>query len=188
MATKTWVGQQGFLTSSAISDMATKTWVGQQGYLTSSAISDMATKTWVGQQGFLTSVSGAFWGQSWSNGATISGSLTGVGSITSNTNGIVDGFSSIELKTGVNAGHGGYIDFHFNGSSADYTSRIAEFSSGVLTAVANGLVVGSANGDYVQIGPIRIIYDSTNNALKIQKADGTAAGILATGGVSALNQ
>ena len=54
-ATQQWVNQQGFLTSSAISDMATKTWVGQQGYITSSAISDMATKTWVNQQGFLTS-------------------------------------------------------------------------------------------------------------------------------------
>ncbi len=42
------------LVASDISDMATKTWVGQQGYLTSSAISDMATKTWVGQQGYLT--------------------------------------------------------------------------------------------------------------------------------------
>lgn len=54
-ATQQWVNQQGFLTSSAISDMATKTWVNQQGFLTSSAISDMATKTWVNQQGFLTS-------------------------------------------------------------------------------------------------------------------------------------
>ena len=54
-ATQQWVNQQGFLTSSAISDMATQTWVGQQGFLTSSAISDMATKTWVNQQGFLTS-------------------------------------------------------------------------------------------------------------------------------------
>ena len=33
---------------------ATQTWVGQQGYLTSSAISDMATKTWVNSQGFMT--------------------------------------------------------------------------------------------------------------------------------------
>ena len=55
IATTAWVGQQGYLTSSAISDMATMTWVGQQGYLTSSAISDMATKTWVGQQGYITS-------------------------------------------------------------------------------------------------------------------------------------
>ena len=54
-ATQQWVNQQGFLTSSAISDMATQQWVNQQGFLTSSAISDMATKTWVNQQGFLTS-------------------------------------------------------------------------------------------------------------------------------------
>ena len=33
-ATQTWVGNQGYLTSSSISDMATKTWVGQQNYLT----------------------------------------------------------------------------------------------------------------------------------------------------------
>jgi hypothetical protein len=54
-ATQQWVNQQGFLTSSAISDMATQTWVNQQGFLTYSAISDMATQTWVNQQGFLTS-------------------------------------------------------------------------------------------------------------------------------------
>lgn len=35
------------------------------------------------------------------------------------------------------AGHGGYIDFHFNNSSADYTSRIIESASGVL--YANGV-------------------------------------------------
>ena len=55
IASQYWVGQQGFLTSSDISDMATMTWVGQQNFLTSSAISDMATKTWVGQQGYITS-------------------------------------------------------------------------------------------------------------------------------------
>lgn len=35
------------------------------------------------------------------------------------------------------AGHGGFIDFHFNNSSADYTSRIIESASGVL--YANGV-------------------------------------------------
>lgn len=54
-ATQQWVLQQGYITSSAISDMATETWVLQQGYITSSAISDMATETWVLQQGYLTS-------------------------------------------------------------------------------------------------------------------------------------
>jgi len=48
IASQTWVGNQGYLTSSAISDMATQTWVGQQGYVTSSDLSGYATQTWVG--------------------------------------------------------------------------------------------------------------------------------------------
>lgn len=153
-ATKTWVENKGYLTSSAISDMATKTWVTtaladyatktwveNKGYLTSSAISDMATKTWVGQQGYLTSVSFSqitgkptslsgygitdavsssttWWGMSISNGA-VSGGISNASYIE---------FSEIRA----NAGHGGYIDFHFNGSSSDYTSRIIESASGTL--------------------------------------------------------
>lgn len=68
MATKTWVGEQGYLT--AIPDTyATKdyannasanalsqasAWVGSQGYLTQADLADYATETWVGEQGFLT--------------------------------------------------------------------------------------------------------------------------------------
>lgn len=40
--------------------------------------------------------------------------------------------SQIEFKTLANSQHGGYIDFHFNGSTADFTSRIIEDSQGVL--------------------------------------------------------
>lgn len=46
--------------------------------------------------------------------------------------------TSIELRPGsTSAGHGGFIDFHFNNSSADYTSRIIEWSSGTLTVYTN---------------------------------------------------
>lgn len=45
--------------------------------------------------------------------------------------------TSIELRPGSSAGHGGFIDFHFNNSSADYTSRIIEWSSGTLTVYTN---------------------------------------------------
>ena len=38
--------------------------------------------------------------------------------------------------------HGGYIDFHHNKSTADYTSRIIESTSGILT-VTGGLKVGT---------------------------------------------
>lgn len=161
------------LTSSAISDMATKTWVGQQGYLTSSAISDMATKTWVGQQGFITSVSGTFWGKSWSNGGTVSGSL-----YAGSNGGAIEGFHSIELNSeGSLSGYGGFIDFHYNGSSADFTSRIIEDASGRI-------YLNASNG--VRIGNGVLKWDSTNNALKVEKYDGTTANFYATGGVSAL--
>ena len=161
------------LTSSAISDMATKTWVGQQGYLTSSAISDMATKTWVGQQGFITSVSGTFWGKSWSNGGTVSGNL-----YAGSNGGAIEGFHSIELNSeGSLSGYGGFIDFHYNGSSADFTSRIIEDASGRL-------YLNASNG--VRIGNGVLKWDSTNNAFKVEKFDGTAANLYATGGVSAL--
>ncbi len=49
----------------------------------------------------------------------------------------------IELNTDATsyaAGDGGYIDFHFGGSTADYTSRIIELSSGVLS-VTGGLSI-----------------------------------------------
>jgi phage minor structural protein len=46
-ATQSWVGQQGYITSAALSGYATQTWVGQQGYLTDADMSGYATKTWV---------------------------------------------------------------------------------------------------------------------------------------------
>lgn len=49
--------------------------------------------------------------------------------------------TSIELNlTGALTGCGGFIDFHFNGNTADYTSRIIEEASGVLT-ITGGLDV-----------------------------------------------
>ena len=105
-----------------------------------------------------------------SSGLTVNGSL----SIT----GFIDGATNIELKPSTNsAGNGGYIDFHYNQSSSDFTSRIIEDASGRLYLVAS-------NG--IRIGDCVITWDATNNAMKVQKADGTAANFYATGGVSAL--
>lgn len=44
------------------------------------------------------------------------------------------GGGGVELGTSLSssAGHGGYIDFHYNGSTANYTSRIIEEASGTL--------------------------------------------------------
>ena len=52
--------------------------------------------------------------------------------------------SSIEVDPGASAGHGGYIDFHYNGSAADYTSRIIESASGKINISAkNGVEVSN---------------------------------------------
>lgn len=40
------------------------------------------------------------------------------------------------------AGHGGYIDFHFNGSSKDYTSRLMETSEGALQTTGSFITSG----------------------------------------------
>lgn len=42
------------------------------------------------------------------------------------------------------------------------------------------------NGTFMQIGLVRLVYDSTNNALKVIKKDGSSANFYATGAVSAL--
>ena len=89
-----------------------------------------------------------------------------------------------------------FIDFHHASSSADYTSRLITTDYGTLnlqsktsggTDKLSGLVVGANyDGSFIQIGNIKIVYESANNALKIIKSDGTAANLYATGGVAAL--
>ena len=69
MATKTWVGQQGYLTSvpdtyatkeyandtSANALSQAQSWVGEQDFLTKADLAGYATETWVNQQNFATS-------------------------------------------------------------------------------------------------------------------------------------
>ena len=70
-ATQAWVGQQGYLTASAISDMATKTWVGNN-YLGLHATADAATKL---------STARTLWGQSFNGTDNVSGNMSDVGDI-----------------------------------------------------------------------------------------------------------
>ena len=53
--------------------------------------------------------------------------------------------------------------------------------------VVNGnACTAESNGSFMQIGLVRLVYDSANNALKVIKKDGSAANFYATGAVSAL--
>ena len=61
IATQTWVGQQGYLVQSDLSQYATRQWVTGRGYITSDALNGYATESWVGQQGYITS-SALSWG------------------------------------------------------------------------------------------------------------------------------
>lgn len=117
-------------------------------------------------------VDGTFWGQSWSNGGTVKGSIEA-----GNNGGYIGGFDHIDLNTHNSlSGYGGYIDFYFNGASG-YTSRIIEDASGRLyLAASNGVRIGNA----------LLKWDSTNNALYVESVSGGAANFYATGGVSAL--
>jgi hypothetical protein len=48
--------------------------------------------------------------------------------------------AAIELFPGASAGNGGYIDFHYNNDSADFTSRIMEIPSGYVTLNGMGIM------------------------------------------------
>lgn len=78
--------------------------------------------------------------------------------------------------------HGGYIDFHYGQSTADYTSRIIESSNGVVT-LNNNKILTSANitaiyGVEVKFSSGKAIY--SNSAIKptsiclVQRRSGTA--------------
>lgn len=171
----------GYLTSQSLSGYATETFVqnvqtsirswAEDTFLTSSSIYDMATKTWVNQQGFIKShqaVNGTFWGQTWSNGNNVSGSLYSVGNIFG-TQGVLTAFSKIEFIPSSNSNVGGSLIFHYNGSQSS-TSTLEEDASGRLSLYGSGKVglrIGSSNGDYIKIGGGTIEWDSTNNAFKL---------------------
>ena len=75
----------------------------------------------------------------------------------------------------------GYIEWW---STGGYFNHVMGF----IRAKGN-VEVGTSTSDtahYLQIGGGRLFWDNTNNALYVQKADGTAAHFYATGGVSAL--
>lgn len=62
------------------------------------------------------------------------------------------------------AGHGGYIDFHYNGSTKDYTTRLIESAAGTLATNGNMDVTGriqSSNGLWIAGGGF---YASNNNS------------------------
>jgi hypothetical protein len=55
------------------------------------------------------------------------------------------GVSGVEFSgVSSSAGHGGHLDFRYNGSSADYTSRVIEEASGAIAVYASSLAISGA--------------------------------------------
>lgn len=81
-------------------------------------------------------------------GATsASDALYKLGGVSQTTDGIELGMS---LSSSAN--HGGYIDFHFNGSSEDYTSRLIETSKGALQTTGSFIT----SGYFQSFGGVRV--------------------------------
>jgi hypothetical protein len=99
-------------------------------------------------------------------------------------------FGNLRLRPG-SSNYGSYLRFG-DGDLA----YLAELSDDHLTYRAGSHTFNVSSNEAVQINSsglriggssgVVLSWDSTNNALKVQKADGTAANLYATGGVSAL--
>ena len=70
--------------------------------------------------------------------------------------------TNIELNTdGRLDGYGGFIDFHFNGSQEDYTSRIIENDSGYLRIFSpNGFQIIGTAGTYMTANSLGSVWFS----------------------------
>ena len=87
---------------------------------------------------------------------------------------------------GASAEHGGYIDFHYNNSSADYTSRIIEGASGTLSINGSSFATSvvtlpattmSGNLTINKTGGRVVVNNGTNNFWFGTNSSGTAWGI-----------
>lgn len=101
-----------------------------------------------------------------STGGTLTGTLT------LNKNHI-KGASSIEFDVSSSANNGGFIDFHYNGSTEDFTSRIIEGSTGKVEITApNGV---SVNNKHVVRSINGVTADNGGNvALSVIKSNGSS--------------
>lgn len=62
--------------------------------------------------------------------------------------------ANIEFATSSTANNGGYIDFHYNASTADYTARIIEDASGKINILPGLKISGTAVSDWIQAASI----------------------------------
>ena len=151
-------------------------------------------------------VSGTFWGNSWSNGGSLSSDIY------INNNAAIRFYDSTNYPINVltfNTSNLCALGYGVMTTSTDSTRRKTLLQGGTMEfevgyksgsteykTVALKIAKETINGDDVdgivnvtqglRIGDGLITWDSTNNALKVTKNDGTAANFYSLGGVSAL--
>ena len=84
-----------------------------------------------------------------------------------NKNSSLVDFYHLSLSSIAGAGHGGYIDFHFNGSTEGFTSRIIEYDH-ILNLIAS-------NGVWVNNSPVLTAISMPNYAAGVTVSSGFTA-------------
>jgi hypothetical protein len=200
---QTYVGQQGFVTSSALATVlanyATKTWVQSQGYLTEhQSLDGYATEQWVSANfnnyvlpvasstarggvkiGYTTSATNRNYAVQLSSEKM----YVNVPWVDTNTwRDCIDNLTSTATDKSLSANQGRLLNEKF----ANYLPLTGGTITGDLTV--QGLLAAATR---VKIGDIYIGYDSTHNALEVYKLDTdntthVSANFYALGGISAL--
>ena len=123
-----------------------------------------------------------WWGQSLSNGA-VTGSLSSVINIS------MSGNIAMAVNSLISSGGNNILQYDGSQTVLNYGYRSTKPSwvcgSTINFRVGDSTIV-IVNSSGLRIGDGLITWDSTNNALKFQKYDGTACHIYSTGGVTAL--
>ena len=141
------------------------------------------------------------WGQSFNGTSNVSGDMSNVGNIIPSVDdsyycGRWDRRWNYLYSMNYNIGaHGSNYLGDGNGDGASFSAYNVKlhlhYGLGITSNVdVCNIVIDGRTGNistrgYLQIGSARLIYDSTNNALYVQKSDGTQCGFYATGFMSA---
>ena len=177
--------QDVLISHQSLSGYATETWVQQQGYLTSVAFSDLTTHP--------TTLAGY--------GITDVGFVSGTADtiaikLGSSTNSVLTAHQSLAgYATETWVQNQGYATQQWVGQQNYIDDETTFWGQVPINGVVNGTMEGvgsiSMSGSItgctsIRIGDGVILWDPANNALKVQKNDGTSANLYATGAVSAL--
>ena len=161
-----------------------------------------------------TNVPGTWWGRSMSSGAVkgiidkvtginlselsantggyikfyFGGGSTATSNISEYMSGVIDINDQLYVTKSGNVGIGGTAAANtYKLKVTGATQTTTDMNVGSSLTVGTNATLGSANGTYIQIGNIRLKYDSSYNCLWLESSTGSSANIFVRGGVTALS-